>query len=205
MGGESKPMSEPLRAVIIDAQNGESWAVERIVAEFSDLIRQECSKYGLWQHPEWSHADLYQEAMVHVLGRIGQFSGIDSAQPRAAFEQWVRVTTKNWLSNSERFRTAKKRYPENGFTKNDGSKMPYDDVPNAAKTASSIFARDEEADRLREAMEEHLDGQEKEVLLLRVAEGLSLKEISSRLSLSYDQVRYKYEKSLAELQKHLGQ
>ncbi|QEG21559.1 RNA polymerase sigma factor [Mariniblastus fucicola] len=196
-------MPDSFRSTIVNAQKGESSAVELIVAEFSDLIQRECSRYGLRQHPELSHADLYQETLVHVLRQINHFSQAEASEPRAAFEQWVRVTTRNRLSNLERHRNARKRFPANGFRKNDGAGTPPNEFRGTSKTASSIFENDEKHVRLKRAMNSRIDKRGKEVLLLRVVEGLTLKQIAICMSLSYDQVRYSYDQSLAELQKHL--
>ncbi len=196
-------MSETFQAIIRDAQKGDASSIETIVAEFTKLIQQECMKYGLLQHPDWSHSDLSQEVLIHVLSQIRQFRGTDTDDPRAAFEQWLRVTTKNFLSNLQRRRKAKKRFPETGFKNNDGSGQPNHDLQDHAKTASSIFFHKEDFERLHNAIQNCLDGTEQEILMLRAVEGLTLKEISERLQLTYDQVRYKYETSLSQVQRHL--
>ena len=146
-----------------------------------------------------------QEVLFHVLTQIDQFKSVDSEKPGAAFEQWIRVTTKNFLNNLNRRRKAKKRFPDAPIRGLDDTSQPKIVLQNPPKTASSIFVHDEEAMRLQAAMKQCLDDQGRQVLSLRVVEGLSLKEISERLSLSYDQVRYKFDKSLATLQKQLGE
>ena len=197
-------VSDSFVATVINAQQGDSDAREWVVQEFSGLIQHECSKYGLRQHPDWSQSDLYQEAVIHVLSGIEQFRGVDQAEPRAALEQWIRVATRNWMSNLARSRTAKKRFPKNGFETVDyGNAQGQKDLQGQTKTASSIFVHEEEFDRLELAMRDHLSEEQREVLLLRVVEGFTLKEISEHLQLSYEQVRYRYEKSLEKIQRHL--
>jgi len=198
-------MLNSLAATIRDAQQGDSAACEAIVREFSGLIQHECSKYGLRQHPDWSQSDLYQEAVIHVLSRISQFHGVDQPEPRPALEQWIRVATKNWLSNLERNRKAKKRFPDaelETLEYRDG-KLGHD-LKDPTKTASSIFSRQEEFERLHSAMCDFLNDEQREVLRLRVVDGMTIKGISEHLGLTYDQVRYRYEQSLDEMQRHLN-
>ena len=196
-------MSDSFAVTVISAQQGDSEACGWVVQEFSGLIQHECSKYGLRQHPDWSQSDLYQEAVIHVLSRIEQFRGVDQPEPRAALEQWIRVTTRNWLSNLERHRKAKKRFPAEVETNDRGNVQPLGELKGQIKTASSILNRKEQSEQLQATMLDCLDDQQREVLKLRVVEGMTIKEISDQLSLSYDQVRYRYEQALETIQRHL--
>ena len=99
---------------------------------------------------------------------------------------------------------AQKRHPGEGLRDFDEATQAYFANRNHDRTPSSIFVQDEEVVRLNQAMADCLDEDGRQILRLRVAEGLSLKEISERLDLTYDQVRYKFDQSLGTLQKHLG-
>lgn len=192
-----------LRDLIRAAQAGDVGAIEGLVARFSGLIHKECGKYGVWQNPEWSHSDQLQEVIFRVWTKIEQFNGTEHEHVAPMFEQWVRVTCQSVLKNLYRARSAKKRKPE-------GKIEAFDEVTQdfvnrkGDKTPSSIFSANEDIERLNVAMEEQLDDQGREILNLRVVEGLSLKEISERLSLTYEQVRYRYHASLEKLGKQLG-
>ena len=196
-------MSE-LNDVIRQAQEGDPDAMEVLVKRFGRSIESECDKYGIWQNPELSHSDLYQEVVVRVWTKIDQFNGIKEKNTELIFDQWIRKTAKSVLSNLNRHRNAKKRNPQE-------AKLPFDDAAQQKfrnketdKTASSIYRVNEDIERLNDVMDQHLDDEAKEILNLRVVEGLSLKQISERLKLTYDQVRYKYQISLAELEKRLA-
>lgn len=197
-------MSVPIGETIRQAQNGHETAIEQLIARFGFIIEKECEKFGHRDHPEWTHSDSQQEALIHVLTHIDQFRSTDASNPGAAFEQWVRMTTRNFLRNLERDRKAKKRHPETGINSYDDDAAQSDGLRVASKTPSSIFARDEESIRIRAALD-RLPQDHQEVLRLRVIEGLSLKQISSQLSLTYDQVRYKYNQSLSQIQGFLDE
>ena len=193
-------LSDP-RAMIRNAQKGCPDSIELLVHEFSEVIQQESFKYGLLQHPDWSHSDLSQEVLIHVLAQIGQFRGVDEDDPVSVFEQWIRVTTRNFLSNLQRRRNAKKRFPDTGMETIDGSSQRYNELQDPAKTASSIFSNKEEFGRLQDVIRERLDETQQEILTRRV-EGLTLAEISEQMGITFDQVRYRYEKALAEVKRY---
>ena len=195
----------PFYQILQDAQAGDVESVESLVAKYSPMIAEECGKYGLWQHPDWSQSDLMQEVMLRIWMKLDQFKGVDTDNPEVVFGQWIRTTARNVLNSLHRHRMAKKRMPDRAPKVFDEVTEIYSKNRNSTPSAGSQFVRDEEAERLQAAMSECLDQQGQLVLNLRVVEGLSLKQISERLSLSYDQVRYKFEKSLAELQKKLAQ
>ncbi|MFK7769672.1 MAG: RNA polymerase sigma factor [Mariniblastus sp.] len=193
---------QTLGELIRAARDGDTEAIETLVMRFSGVIRTECAKYGIRQHPEWSHSDLVQEVVFRVWTKIDQFNGAEHEHAAAMFDQWVRTTAQTVLKNLHRARTAKKRKPE-------GKIQPIDEATQTmvrhdhVQTASSVFSNKEQAERLNDAMDECLDKQSQEILSLRVVDGLSLKDISERLSLSYDQVRYKFKCGLEALEKGL--
>lgn len=196
-------MMQELRDLILDAQAGDAEAIEKLVEKFSELIQRECARYGVWQNPELSHADLIQEVMFLVWTKIGQFKGAENENADAMFTQWVRVTAQSVLKNMHRARNAKKRKPDEKIEVFDESVQGVHNR-NHVKTASSIFSTKEQVERLNAAMKDTLDVEGREILNLRIVEGLSLREISTKLSLSYDQVRYKFKTSLEALERQIG-
>ena len=72
------------------------------------------------------------------------------------------------------------------------------------QSVSSIFMKDEEIELLFQAMDECLDENGQKILMLRVVDGLSIRQIAEQLRLTYDQVRYKFEMSVSKLQQKLG-
>ena len=83
----------------------------------------------------------------------------------------------------------------------DGSSQRYNELQDPAKTASSIFSNKEEFGRLQDVIRERLDETQQEILTRRV-EGLTLAEISEQMGITFDQVRYRYEKALAEVKRY---
>ena len=199
---EKEERMHTLRELLRGAQEGDAIAIETLVSRFSGLIQRECAKYGIWQHPDWSHSDLLQEIIFRVWTKIGQFKGTEHEQASAMFDQWVRTTAQSVLKNLHRSRTAKKRKPEGQIKSIDEATQNFIGQRHA-QTASSIFATKEEVGRLNVAMDKCLDVECQEILNLRVVEGLSLKEIFQRLSMTYELVRYKFKTSLETLEKGL--
>lgn len=190
--------------LIRGVRNGDAIAVETLVNRFSGSIRQECAKYGLSKHPDWSHSDLEQEVLLRVWMKIDQFKGAEQEEYAAlAFEGWVRKTARSVLSNLQRDRNARKRMPEDGIGTFDEATQDYHHNHNRQRRPSSILARDEEVQRMREAMDRYLDARDREILNRYIVEGHSLKQISVQLSLTYDQVRYAFHAALTELEKRL--
>ncbi len=182
-------------------QNDEA-AIGEIVAEYSPLIEYECARLGIWNHPDWSQSDLSQEVTFRVWSKLDQFRGLDSENPHAVFEQWIRVTAKSVIQNLGLRLSRKKRTPENGLAVYDEATNAY--FRNSDRTPSSIAKRNEEVTRIQEAMASVLDMRQQEILNLRIVEGMSLTEISDRLSIDYDHVRYQFRTALAKLERRLS-
>ncbi len=193
-------LSESIR----NAQRGDSVAVEALVARFSGIIRQECAKYGLRYHADWSQSDLAQEVLLRVWTKIHQFKGGEiDGQIAVAFESWIRKTARSTLSNLQRSRDALKRKPDQPTQSFDEVGHQYGVLRPHPAGPSSIFVRDEEAERVRAAMDQYLDDQATEIIKRHVVEGQSLKHISEQMSLTYDQVRYSFQAAQALISKWL--
>ena len=193
-----------LSELIRQAQNGDADAIESLVVRFSDAIRQECARFSLNQLPDLSQADLYQEVLLRVWTKIGQFQGgVDQAYLAASFESWIRKSARSTLHNLHRGRSTRKRAPENPV-------LPFDEVAFVHRNqhseepgVSSILAEDEEAQRLGDAMRRCLDNRAVLILNRYFVDGSSFSEIAKELSLTYDQVRYAFQKALTELKTRL--
>jgi RNA polymerase sigma factor (sigma-70 family) len=70
-------------------------------------------------------------------------------------------------------------------------------------TPSGIVSQDEEAIRVRAAIEALEDATDRAILQLRFVDGISLRQIAERLSLSIDRVRDRFGFGLRHLQRHL--
>lgn len=192
-----------LKTVLEKAQQGDVASLEYVISEFSSSIDEECSKFGLWQLPDWSHSDLNQEVVIRVVAKLNLFQNLDSENLRASLDRWIRVTSRNVVKNLLRDQTIPSRKPKQPINEFDEQTLTYH--RNRNRSASSIFMRDEEAVVVQTAIAECLDQEGAIILNLRIVEGLSLRQISGRLELSYDQVRYKFERSLAILKQRLSE
>ena len=192
-----------LSELLCAARQGDGPSIEALVSRFSGPIEQECGKYGIRQHPELSHSDLFQEVILRVWTRIEQFSGRDQENLELIFDSWIRKTARSVLSNLFRAEKAKKRRPDDPVQSYDEATLTFVSDRHG-RTASSIFSDNEEVERLNNTIEQYLDDTAQQILNLRIVEGLSLKDIAARLSLTYEQVRYNYQSSLAELEKRLA-
>ena len=197
----NEPMS--FQRLLKAAQKGNKSAVDQIILQYSHIIQRECAKYGLWQHPDWSHSDLVQEVLFRVWDKIQSFRGADTANPQVVFEHWIRKTARTVLSNLQRKRSAKKRKPENGVGVFDEANQQYQNHVEGEKTPSSIMVRNESVEQLQEAISACLNDEAKTILELRMTEGLSLTEIAERLEMTYDMIRNRYKTSLRLLEKWL--
>lgn len=193
-----------LSELIREARKGDASAVEALVTQFSGVIRQECTRYGLSDHPDLSHSDLVQEVLLRVWTKIHQFEGGGSDEQTAiALESWIRKTARSTLSNLYRGREAAKRKPDRPLQPFDeggpqyGANRPHQAGP------SSVFIKVEETKRLRAAMDHCLDAQTREIVNRHVVEGQSFKDISEQMSLKYDQVRSAFHTAHALLAKWL--
>jgi RNA polymerase sigma factor (sigma-70 family) len=117
---------------------------------------------------------------------------------RAAFDRWIRRSAKSALSNLLRDRNTKKRHPGRAIQSFD-EMFPNYQQPDETPGVSSIVVRDEDAERLREAMACCLDDRTREIVLRYIVEGHTFGEIAVDLCLSYEQVRYAFHKAQAEL------
>ena len=71
-------------------------------------------------------------------------------------------------------------------------------------TPSANAQGDEQRQLIRAALEEILEGEDREIVRLRFFEGLSLRQISERLTLGYDHVRERYQLSMRRLERELA-
>lgn len=182
-----------LSEYIRDAQNGDASALEKLILQFSGTIRRECTRYSLNLPPDLSHSDLVQEVLLRVWTKIGQFKGVEQEETQAlVFECWIIKNARSTLHNLIRDRGAQKRMPAEGITSFDEVAQEYHKHQDNQSGPSSILAKDEEAERLKVAMNRYLDDREREILIRYIVEGQTFKQISEDMSLSYDQVRYAF-------------
>lgn len=185
-----------LHKLIQNAQQGDQRSVVQLINLYSATIDLECKKFSMWQHPDWSHADLEQEVMLQVWIKIHKFRNEESAELEKVFKSWLVTTTRNVLINLLRHQSAKKRKadkPVEQFDETTLARMP------SVRSPSSIVGNNEAMENMEEAMRDNIDEVSQQILFLRIGEGLTIDEIAAKLSLTKHQVRYRFDKSLSAL------
>lgn len=135
---------------------GDAAAYEAIVRRFQDRVfRLAC----VWLHDDQSAADVAQEVFVRG------FKGLRAFRFRSAPFTWLYRTTKNVCSEFNRVRKSE----------------PLDEEPHDPGSApESNVANYESARRVRR-MVENLPDRQREVVLLRIFEDLSVKETAQSM------------------------
>lgn len=161
-------------------RNGEQAAFDRLVLKYQRRI------YRLCLRCTGSHADaddLAQEVFLHAYRGLGRF------RSAARFSTWLyRIAWNacmNWTSS-----------------KKTAEALP-DDLVDAGPSALDRLSREQAAARLRQAVE-RLPERQRAVLLLRVYEGLSHREIAEILGSPVGTVKANLFHALANLRKLAG-
>jgi len=189
-----------LEELLENAKNGDRQAVDAIVAQFSDVIDRECKKFGYWTEPDWSHSDMVQDVFLRVWSRLDQFHGSNSIDFRTALVVWLKRTTRSVLINLHRDRSAKKRKPDQPPKPFNEETQVFVSGNGKANSPSSIFTRKENANQLNTVLFSQLDSESVQILMMKIVDGFSFKQIAERLDLTYDKVRYRYDSSLSALE-----
>jgi RNA polymerase sigma-70 factor (ECF subfamily) len=149
--------------------------------------------------PKLDSMDLVQDALLSALGGIGDFTYKNEGD----FLRWLSRIAQNALrDNLDKLHAAKRDIrkevrldnyrPTTGFG--------FVGTPGAieATTPSAIMSKKEDLDKLEKAIDE-LKPEYREVIVLTKIEGLSYREIGSRLCKSPDAVRMLVPSAMAEL------
>lgn len=172
-------------------------AKAELIQQFGSNIDQACRSFGLSNYPDWSRADLAQEATNHILTRLDRFP---SSGTELAFASWLRNTARNFVIDLLRKRQSTLRRPDQPILNLD----PLGDgVPDQnGRTPSSIVARRENMEKVRLAMES-LDQVSRSVLQMHVLDGLSQAETGRQLGLTREQIRNRLERALQKVAQYL--
>ncbi len=191
---------QPLIEVIRNAQAADMQAVEKLLNHYSHLIRQECERYGLGGQADLSGSDLSQEVSLQVWLRLYQFRGAESdEQTVRAFECWLRLTARSVIINLHRNRSAQKRKPDGDIQAFDEDNLGQAQPGRSTSTASSIYIRQEEIERMAEVFERRLDSLDREIVTRHVLLGETFRQIAQELSLDYDDVRRMFHAACTKL------
>ncbi len=154
-------------------------------------------------------SDLVQEAWLRAWQNLDQFIGIDDeAQALVLFRAWLARIVSRLGLNAVRDQGTKERTPPgkllrlDGVPTSGGSAEVID--PSAAEpTPSAQVSAEEQARRVREALDRLADPLDRDVVRLRFFEGMSLRQAAEQLGCNHETARLRYHAALRRLQRDL--
>jgi RNA polymerase sigma factor (sigma-70 family) len=150
--------------------------------------------------PGWAHRsanDLVMDAWLHVCQTIGDFRGGDNdTQTGAMFRAWLKTVLHRLHANGLRHDQAAIRRPQEGIVPLAPTVGPGDssvssgDPPANDPTPSHPVHLAERRAKIERVLAT-LEDRDRAIVKLHFFEGQSLEQVAERLSLTYDQVRYR--------------
>jgi RNA polymerase sigma factor (sigma-70 family) len=182
------------------AQGGDKDAMDRLLAAMRPQMEELARGYADPARAAESTQDVVQEAWLRAWQRLEQFKGAaSSGENQAMFRAWVAQLVRRVGLNTQRSWKTQRRRPREGHI------IPLQSPINAGDPSPSAEASlGEEARLVRAALAKITDPTDVTILRLRFFEGVSLREISRRLNLSYDKVRERFEAGMRVLEEELG-
>ena len=184
---------ENIAQLIALAKNKDQTAITQLIGVFEKDVNSVAHEFR--SVTEFSPADLRQEAWLRIWDKMDTFvGGADDVATVSIFRSWLRTTSRNLMNNLMRREHAAKRRPAAGL-----KAMPDDGVAEeCAQTASTIMRETEKNNSVRNAIAQ-LSSEEQFIVRRCFFDGISLKELSCEMGLSYDQVRYRFATAIGQL------
>ena len=193
-------LGQKTQELVILAKEGDDSALEQLYRVYGERVRRIIRlRMGREIRPRLDSMDLVQDALLSALGGLGDFTYKNEGD----FLRWLSRIAQNALrDNLDKLHAAKrdirKEVRRVDFNPTTGGGFVAAAVPIEATTPSVIMSRKEDLDKLEKAIDE-LKPEYREVIILTKIEGLSYREIGSRLSKSPDAVRMLVPSAMAEL------
>jgi RNA polymerase sigma factor (sigma-70 family) len=151
-----------------------------------------------------SVSDRRQNVCQRIHEKLDQFRGAqeapDDEQTWALFCGWVRQIVFTVTAKPPPDREAKAHVP---LSPGDSTGQGGIDPAAVQSTPTARVRRSEEAERVLAALGKLADPVNREIVRLRFFDGLSLREITSRVGLTYDMVRERFSLCMRRLRKEL--
>jgi RNA polymerase sigma factor (sigma-70 family) len=199
--------SDGFNVLLRRAQTGDRQALGALLAALRPYLEKVARRYAASSSASPSVSDLVQDACLRVWRKLDQFQGTDDdGQTLALFRAWVERIVWRLGQNSRRDRKARRRSPAQGLVRlaePDGAGGT-GEPPGREPTPSVNLRRVEQHESVRAALERLPSEPGRVIVRLHFFEGVSLREVARRLSLSYDQVRERYRVSMRFLERELG-
>ena len=188
------------RHLVVLAKDGDKSALSQLYMVYAERVRRILRlRMSKELRPKLDSMDLVQDALLSALGGIEDFTYKNEGD----FLRWLSRIAQNALrDNLDKLHAAKRdirkevrlrNYRPTTSSRSAGIAGPID-----ATTPSAIMSRKEDLDKLEKAIDE-LKPEYREVIVLTKIEGLSYREIGSRLGKSPDAVRMLVPSAMAEL------
>jgi RNA polymerase sigma-70 factor, ECF subfamily len=185
------------RRLLEQAQAGDETAFDRLFARHRPFLRQIVEwRMDRELRQRVDASDVVQEAQLEAARRLPRFL----AAPPMCFKLWLRQIT------YDRFLMVRRRHIEAGrralareaALPDETSLQLAHQIMAHGPSPSQIVAQGELVTRVRQALE-RLDSTDREVLVMRLLEGLSTKEIAQALDLESSAVSKRYGRALLRL------
>ncbi len=201
--------------LIARAQRGDSAAIDALLEVIRPWLWQAAQGFADHERPDESTADLAQSAWLRVWQSLDQFQGPNAgetsdAQSLAMFRAWVLQIVRRLGMNAVRDRQTDRRRPPGRLQRLDAG-PPGDSTsswgppqPRAADPSPSAHAAaNERAERIRAAVARLTDDEQRQIVQLRFLEGMSLRQIATRLGKNHEHIRQRFHAALRLLEREL--
>lgn len=190
-----------VRSLFDQAVAGDRAAADRLFARAADrLLLFVRLRLGPALRARLDEHDVLQEVFVHAQRDLGRFDAAGSSDPERAFVHWLCALAENRLRDLAAFHRRQRRDPAR--EQRDVTAVLRELQRQGHGPATSMVRR-EERDRLAIGID-GLDDGDREVLLLRFFEGLTVDAIADRTGRSASAVRRSLGRATLQLGRKLG-
>lgn len=162
-------------------RRGDERAASELVARHAQALARFAASFGAHEEID----DLVQDTFIRA------FQSLDSFRAESSFRTWLFTIERRLLLDRRR---AEKRRPSRVEVQEDDASTEYD--------ALDAMVAGESANRVREAMTT-LSPTQREVFALRVARGLSYKEIAELVGTTEGAARVHYHNAMRAVKEHI--
>ncbi len=191
------------------AQSGETRALEELLQSLHPFLESLARGYADPDADAASTADLVQESWLRAWKNLKDFrAGAVEEEALIQFRAWISTIVHRLGLNAQRARQAQKRRPQGPAAspvklQGRNSAVPDREIAAIQTSPSQRASRNENAQRVHQALGSVPDPLQREVLFLRFFEGLDLKKVASRLGITYDRARKLFAAGLRVMEAHL--
>ena len=162
-------------------RRGDERAASELVARHAQALARFAASFGAHEEVD----DLVQDTFIRA------FQSLDGFRAESSFRTWLFTIERRLLLDRRR---AEKRRPSRVEVQEDDASTEYD--------ALDAMVAGESANRVREAMRK-LSPTQREVFALRVAQGLSYKEIAELVGTTEGAARLHYHNAMRAVKEHI--